>query len=198
MDEFHALFTHLQAIIQEQTAVAFLQYLLEKTYYQKYLTDHFTNAEERWENVLELLNLAKKYDDIAPPQGIERLLEDVALMSDADSVNTRDETVNMMTLHAAKGLEFNTVFMVGMEEGILPHSRAIYTNADLEEERRLCYVGLTRARKKVFLTFAWQRTHFGSTQVNPPSRFLNEIPKHLLDERKSQTRDDDYTILFGE
>ena len=85
-----------------------------------------------------------------------------------------------MTLHAAKGLEFPIVFMVGLEEGIFPHSKSLFNPQQLEEERRLCYVGLTRAKEKVFLSFALRRTQFGSVQVNPPSRFLGEIPESLL------------------
>ena len=89
--------------------------------------------------------------------------------------------VQLMTLHAAKGLEFSAVFLAGCEDGILPHSRTLFNPADLEEERRLCYVGITRAKDQIFLTYALQRTQFGSIQINPPSRFLSEIPEHLME-----------------
>ena len=108
------------------------------------------------------------------------------LMSEVDQTSIKQQSifgdggVNLMTLHSAKGLEFSIVFMVGLEEGILPHTKSIYNPSQLEEERRLCYVGLTRAKEKIFLSFALRRTLFGSTQVNPPSRFLGEIPENLV------------------
>ena len=162
------------------SSVQFLKHLIRVIRYREYLKEG-EQADERWENVEELVNLAQKYDDLPPSEGLQKLLEDVALMSDQDDVAQEQELVHLMTFHAAKGLEFRIVFMVGMEEGIFPHARALFNPAELEEERRLCYVGLTRAKEKVFLSFALSRVHFGATQVNPPSRFLSEIPEHLLE-----------------
>ncbi|MFY9462972.1 MAG: UvrD-helicase domain-containing protein [Candidatus Sungiibacteriota bacterium] len=165
------------------SAVQFLKYLVRAIRYREYLKEG-EQADERWENVEELVNLAKKYDDLPPPEGLQKLLEDVALMSDQDEIaegESMREVVHLMTFHAAKGLEFRIVFMVGMEEGIFPHARSLFNPSELEEERRLCYVGLTRAKEKVFLSFALSRTHFGASQINPPSRFLGEIPEHLLE-----------------
>lgn len=164
---------------------AFLKYLLQRIRYEQYLKDSSPNAEERWENVQELVTLAKRYDSEEIPHGIERLLEDVALMSETDDQKSLpNDAVRLMTLHAAKGLEFPVIFMVGLEEGIFPHTRSMFNPGELEEERRLCYVGITRAKEKIFLSFAMRRTQFGSTQVNPPSRFLGEIPEHLLEVRE--------------
>ncbi len=162
------------------SSVQFLKHIVRVIRYREYLKEN-ENADERWENVEELVNLAKKYDEIAAPEGLQKLLEDVALMSDQDDLAQERDLVHLMTFHAAKGLEFRVVFMVGMEEGIFPHARSLFNPAELEEERRLCYVGLTRAKEKVFLSFALSRTHFGASQINPPSRFLSEIPEHLLE-----------------
>lgn len=181
LDGFNTLVSNLRESITQTPAVSFFRYLLQRISYKDYLDDSSTNAEERWENVQELISLAKKYNDLEPPHGLEKLLEDVTLMSEMDHTENNKSAVNLMTLHAAKGLEFPVVFMAGMEEGVFPHSRALFNPQDLEEERRLYYVGLTRAKEKVFLTFASRRMQFGSTQINPPSRFLSEIPEHLLE-----------------
>lgn len=178
--KFDELITRLKEEIRKRRAADFLKSLLKTINYREYLDDNSANAEERWENIEELVNLASKYNDFVPPAGIEKLLEDAALISEADQIETDSNVVNLMTLHATKGLEFSVVFMVGMEEGIFPHSRSLFDPQELEEERRLCYVGLTRAKDRVFLSFVMRRMHFGSTQINPPSRFLSEIPEHLL------------------
>ena len=181
LSRFEALIRKLREEIKQNSAVSFLKYLLKSINYQEYLGDSSDKAEERWENVQELVSLAKKYGDIGPPAGLEKLLEDVALMSDTDEISAAKPQINLMTLHSAKGLEFQDVFIVGLEDGIFPHSRSLFDPRELEEERRLCYVGLTRAKKNLFLTFALRRTQFGSIQVNPPSRFLNEIPENLIE-----------------
>lgn len=169
------------------SSVQFLKHLIRVIRYREYLKEG-EQADERWENVEELVNLAQKYDDLPPPEGLQKLLEDVALMSDQDDITPEErDLVHLMTFHAAKGLEFRIVFMAGMEEGIFPHARALFNPAELEEERRLCYVGLTRAKEKVFLSFALSRVHFGSAQVNPPSRFLSEIPGHLLEALENES-----------
>ena len=168
------------------SSVQFLKHLVRVIRYREYLKEG-EQADERWENVEELVNLAKKYDDLPAPEGLQKLLEDVALMSDQDDLAQERDLVHLMTFHAAKGLEFRIVFMVGMEEGIFPHARSLFNPAELEEERRLCYVGLTRAKEKVFLSFALSRTHFGASQINPPSRFLGEIPEHLMEAAEEET-----------
>ena len=123
------------------------------------------------ENVKELLSVAKSYQDV----GLDGFLEEVALISDLDSADFGNNAVTLMTLHAAKGLEFPVVFMIGMEETLFPHSRALYDQAEMEEERRLCYVGMTRAKEELNLLHASSRLLYGGMQHNPPSRFLSEI-----------------------
>jgi DNA helicase-2/ATP-dependent DNA helicase PcrA len=177
---FNEIMDDLAARADTLSSVQFLKYLVRVIRYREYLKES-EQADERWENVEELVNLAQKYDDLRAPDGLRKLLEDVALMSDQDDIAVERDQVHMMTFHAAKGLEFNTVLMVGMEDGIFPHARSLFNPGELEEERRLCYVGLTRAKERVFLSFALSRMHFGSTQINPPSRFLAEIPPHLLE-----------------
>ena len=179
--EFNALLQKLTNQAHELTPTFFLKHVLATIRYREYLDDNSDKAEERWENVQELVNLAKHYDELPPPQGLAKLLEDVALMSEEETEEIPGDVISLMTLHAAKGLEFPIVFIIGLEEGVFPHSRSLFNPHELEEERRLCYVGLTRAKEKVFLTFALSRTSFGMTQVNPPSRFLGEMPEHLLE-----------------
>jgi len=161
----------------------FVEKLFKESGYEKMLLSEGTEGEVRWENVKELISVAQKYDgkDYADIEDkIGAFLEEVALASDTDSIDQKTDSVHMMTLHSAKGLEFPIVFIVGLEEGILPHSRSLLSYEEMEEERRLMYVGLTRAKEKLYLLFTRQRTIFGSTQVNPPSRFLDDIPAHLV------------------
>jgi DNA helicase-2/ATP-dependent DNA helicase PcrA len=187
LEGFHRIIATLRGLAAEKPAAGFIRDVLRLTRYREHLEDTSANAQERWENVQELISLAKKYDNAPPPEGLEKMIEDAALMSDQDEVRPSNDVVHLMTLHAAKGLEFQVVFIVGLEEGVFPHSRSLFNPADLEEERRLCYVGLTRAKEKIFLSFALSRTLFGSTQVNPPSRFLSEIPERLIEEAGERT-----------
>ena len=124
--------------------------------------------------------MAQEYKDLPPEQGLSAFLEGVALVSDVDDLPEKNDTVTLITLHQAKGLEFPVVFIVGMEDGILPHYRSIDDPAQLEEERRLCYVGITRAQKRVYLVRAFRRHLMGASAVNKPSRFLKDIPKELI------------------
>jgi DNA helicase-2/ATP-dependent DNA helicase PcrA len=139
--------------------------------YLDYLEDGTLRGEERAENVRELISVAREYDAV----GLGGFLEEVALVSDIDEWDARSQAVTLMTVHAAKGLEFPVVFMAGMEEGIFPHSRALYEPDEMEEERRLCYVGMTRAKQELVLSYARQRLLYGSIQHGPPSRFLADI-----------------------
>jgi DNA helicase-2/ATP-dependent DNA helicase PcrA len=121
-------------------------------------------------------------------------LEETALLADADEVEDKKNVVNLMTLHSAKGLEFSTVFIAGCEEGLFPHSRSVLRPEELEEERRLAYVGITRAKKEVYLIFSRQRQIYGNIQINPPSRFLSDIPADLinfLDLSEKECQNDD-------
>jgi DNA helicase-2/ATP-dependent DNA helicase PcrA len=137
------------------------------------------DGEERWENVQELRAVVIQYDQLKPDQALPSFLEDVALITDIDEYDDAADSVTLITLHAAKGLEFPVVFIVGLEEGILPHVRSIESGnpEQLEEERRLCYVGMTRAKEHLYLVRAFRRAFSGH---NPPSRFLADIPPHLV------------------
>jgi len=147
--------------------------------YKQYLSG-LVDGEERWENILELRGVAQEYRDYPASEGLTAFLEGVALVSDVDGLDENVNTVTLITLHQAKGLEFPVVFIVGMEDGILPHFKSIDDPEQLEEERRLCYVGITRAKQRVYLVRAFRRRLMGSSAVNQPSRFLNDIPSHLL------------------
>ncbi|MCH8849495.1 MAG: UvrD-helicase domain-containing protein [Chloroflexi bacterium] len=161
--------------------------VLERTKYRRYLLDQqeedearIIDSEERWENVQQLLTLAAEYDGLNQDAALSQFLEDVALISDQDTYDDKAEAVTLITLHAAKGLEFPVVFMVGMEEGVLPHIRSFDDPSQLEEERRLCYVGITRAKERLYLVRAFRRRLMGTSQHNPASRFLKDLPAKLI------------------
>ena len=160
-----------------------LKLIIEKTEYEKFIKDKGKKeeGEERWDNLKELFSVTKKYDHLPSEEGRRTFLEEASLMSNQDEVDTEHNLVNLMTLHCAKGLEFPVVFIAGCEEGIFPHSRSLIDAWQMEEERRLCYVGVTRAKEKLYLIAAHARQLFGSTMVNPPSRFLDDIPAHLIE-----------------
>jgi len=149
--------------------------------YRRYLLEGFADGEERWENVQELRAVASQYDELAPAEALPRFLEDAALITDIDEYDEKADAVTLITLHAAKGLEFPVVFIAGMEEGLLPHMRSYDEPAQMEEERRLCYVGMTRAEERLYLVRAFRRTFGGH---NPPSRFLADIPAELVTTRE--------------
>jgi DNA helicase-2/ATP-dependent DNA helicase PcrA len=151
-------------------------------------------AQGRLENLGELMGVAREFEEAADEAGEEAtvaaFLESVSLVSDADELSPDESSVVLMTLHTAKGLEFDAVFMIGLEDGVFPHARALGEPDELEEERRLCYVGITRARRRLYLSHAWSRMLFGSTQYNPPSRFLKEIPEQLTELVQGRRRRD--------
>ncbi|MEA2497776.1 MAG: ATP-dependent helicase UvrD/PcrA, partial [Actinomycetota bacterium] len=134
----------------------------------------------RQENLKEFMGVATEYEEVAEEPGLSGFLERIALITDTDSIDKSDAAVTLMTLHTAKGLEYPVVFIVGMEEGVFPHIRSLGDPEAEEEERRLCYVGVTRARERLYLLNAWSRTLWGSPNYNPPSRFLKEIPENLI------------------
>ncbi len=165
------IIARFQELTVEASLTGMLDSLIRRLDYLAYLDDGTPQGEARQENVKELLSVAKNYEDV----GLAGFLEEIALISDIDQANFGGNAVTLMTLHAAKGLEFPAVFMVGMEESIFPHSRALYDQGEMEEERRLCYVGMTRAKEELYLIHANQRLLYGGMQHNPPSRFLSEI-----------------------
>jgi DNA helicase-2/ATP-dependent DNA helicase PcrA len=158
---------------------------LERSGLQAAIQDGTDEGEERWANVLELRGHAAEFDEIAPPEGLARFLEEVALVSDQDELEDVPDRVTLITLHAAKGLEFPVVFMVGLEEGLLPHRRALEDERELEEERRLAYVGMTRAKDRLYLVHAHHRSTYGVGAQSDPSRFLAELPEELLAAERS-------------
>lgn len=164
------ILTSFRALIADISPFTLIDSLVRRLDYLKYLSDGTPQGEARIENVKELLSVAGEYRDI----GLDGFLEEVALVSGLDSTGEGGEAVTLMTLHSAKGLEFPVVFITGLEESILPHSRALYDAHEMEEERRLMYVGMTRAREELYLSYATQRTLFGGRQHNPPSRFLSD------------------------
>jgi len=164
---------------RELNLVELFDLVVEDSGYRQYLVG-LVDGEDRWENVLELRGVAQDYRDLKPLEGLSDFLEGVALVADVDNLEEKVETVTLITLHQAKGLEFPVVFIVGMEDGILPHFKSIDDPAQLEEERRLCYVGITRAKQRVYLVRAFRRHLMGSSAVNRPSRFLQDIPPELI------------------
>ena len=169
--ELGDILTAMRVVADEASVSGLIDSLLRRIEYLKYLDDGTPQGEARQENVKELLSVAQEYQDA----GLDGFLEEVSLVSDLDSADFNGDAVTLMTLHAAKGLEFPVVFMTGLEETIFPHSRALYDQSEMEEERRLCYVGMTRARQELYMVYANSRLLYGGVQHNPPSRFLSEI-----------------------
>lgn len=172
------------ATSERPTLSKLLELIIKKTDYLTYLETQ-DQSEARVENIKELFSVTQKYDQYELSEALRQFLEEVALVADNDNTEESNNVVSLMTLHSAKGLEFNVVFIPGLEEGILPHSRSIGNPTELEEERRLCYVGITRARDKVYLLFTRTRRIFGSVQANMKSRFLKDIPEELLERREN-------------
>lgn len=164
-----------RAQLDELSVTTLIDSLIRRLDYVNYLEDGTPQGTARQENVRELLSVANQYNDL----GLTGFLEEVSLVSDIDSANFDNDTVTLMTLHSAKGLEFPVVFMTGMEETVMPHTRALYDQSEMEEERRLCYVGMTRAKEELYLIHALSRSLYGGTQYNPPSRFIADVGGEL-------------------
>jgi DNA helicase-2/ATP-dependent DNA helicase PcrA len=189
VDSFFDLIDRLSSLNPEEDLSGLMRLTVKRTNFEQWLRDGTEQGEARWENVEELFTVAEKFKGLPWRKGLERFLEEVALITEIDEHDENKDRVTFMTLHSAKGLEFDTVFLVGLEEGILPHSRSLLNPSELSEEVRLAYVGLTRARKKLFLTYATRRRAFGSLQYNQPSRILRVLPKELV-VHKGRTRYD--------
>jgi DNA helicase-2/ATP-dependent DNA helicase PcrA len=177
-------FARLLEVFRRSKAVETLPELIElvikKSGYEKYLDDGTTTGSERVENVRELLSVGQEYLKNHDEVSLDEFLEEIALIADIDNWNPNEEAVTLMTFHAAKGLEFRAVFMAGMEENLFPHANSSWDNEKLEEERRLCYVGITRAEERLYMTITRSRMLYGKTLSNSPSRFLADIPAHLV------------------
>jgi DNA helicase-2/ATP-dependent DNA helicase PcrA len=169
--------------------VDLIDQVVEETGFRQHIQGSADQADERWENIMELRETAREFDAAEPPEGLASLLERLSLVADVDGYEESEDSVTLITLHQAKGLEFPVVFIVGLEEGLLPHSRSMEDPAQLEEERRLCYVGITRARERLYLLRAFRRGFMGSNSgPTIASRFLREIPQHLLASPTQATR----------
>ncbi|MFZ5917098.1 MAG: ATP-dependent helicase [Chloroflexota bacterium] len=178
--DFAALWDELIAARNRMNALDLLDTLLERTGYARWVQDGSQEGQDRWQNIMELRTVAQEYADLPPEAGLTTFLEEVALVSDTDDLEESVDAPTLLTLHSAKGLEFPAVFIVGLEEGILPHSRSLDEPEEMEEERRLCYVGITRAKKHLYLVYTFRRTLYGASDVSAPSRFLQDIPGHLI------------------
>ena len=179
---FAAMMERLSADAQRVPVTVLLERLLEETGYREMVQDGTQEGNERWGNVLELAGLAGEYADVPAPDGLVQFLENVALVSDVDTMRDDAQGVTLITLHMVKGLEFGVVFIAGMEEGLLPHARALEEgDAGIAEERRLTYVGITRARRRLYLLHAFRRHLYGTAQLAEASRFLGEIPGEMLE-----------------
>ena len=169
----------------EASVARLLAQVLEESGYAAWVNDGTAEGEERWQNLQELLAVAAEYGALPPETALATFLEDVALVSDVDDLPESSDVPTLLTLHMAKGLEFPVVFITGLEEGLLPHSRSLGDPEEMEEERRLCYVGITRAKERLYLTYAFRRTRWGSSDISEPSRFLQDIPPHLIEGREA-------------
>lgn len=189
VQDFYELTQKIRQIADKKPLSEILQFILKEIEYKKYLQKNYagnelreglTEDEARWQNIEELINVASDYDQLIPPNGLKEFLEKTALLLEADEIENKKEVVHLMTLHTAKGLEFPIIFIIGCEEGILPHSRSLLNPLDIEEERRLFYVGITRSKGHLHLLLTQRRMSWGNKEANPPSRFLSEIPEHLI------------------
>ena len=182
IEQFLKVIDELTLFVDKGPAAVIEAALQRSGYVEELEAEHSIESEGRLENLAELVGAARDFGSI------DEFLEQVSLVADTDSLDDDDSAVVLMTLHSAKGLEFPCVFLIGLEDGIFPHMRTLGDPDQLEEERRLAYVGITRARERLYLSHAWARTMFGSTQYNPPSRFLDEIPAELVESVQGSRR----------
>lgn len=180
LENFYKLISEFKQKSSQMALVDLFDLILEKTGFAAHLQDGSEEGKERFENIMGLRNLILEYSEINPVLALAKFLEDTALMTDVDKMKNKTNQVTLITFHAVKGLEFPVVFMTGMEEGLFPHIRSFDSENKLEEERRLCYVGITRAKNFLFFTRAKERTIYGTSQPTIPSRYILNIPSELL------------------
>jgi len=178
--EFFSFLKKAKEFSKTHRLTELIEFVIKESGYQSYLIGKEREAEIRLENLKELLSQAKPFDDLVSSQALEAFLETVSLFQEQDELSSKKDAVNLMTLHSAKGLEFDVVFIAGLEQGILPHWKSLNSQEELEEERRLCYVGITRAKKDLYLLYTQRRLIFGNVSWNQPSQFLGEIPNNLV------------------
>lgn len=205
--KFGVLMERLKEEARRVPLIDLMDSVLVESGYQKMLLAEGEAGQVRYENVRELFTVAEKHNKEKEGTGLAMFLEEVSLVASTDKIESKGGLVHLMTLHSAKGLEFDTVFISGMEEGLFPHSRSLLDERELEEERRLCYVGITRAKKRVYLTWTTARNIFGSLRINMSSRFLDDIPVSLITEhgkfkvknkRKDKNENEEKKHLFGD
>ncbi|MGM0837174.1 MAG: DNA helicase PcrA [Bacillota bacterium] len=203
LKEFHALINNYVQMQEYISVTELVEEILDKSGYRDMLkADKTIESQSRLENIDEFLSVTKNFEEKYDDKSLLAFLTDLALVADIDKLDEEDEaqqeSVILMTLHAAKGLEFPVVFLIGLEEGVFPHSRSLFEEMEMEEERRLAYVGITRAEEELFITNAQMRTLFGRTNMNPPSRFIKEIPEDLIENyAKQETRAASRPTPFG-
>lgn len=202
--DFYKTLTDINEKAEKKNLGGTIKYIIKKINYEDYLkefslakTSDFENFEDRMENLKELLTVASKYEELNGKEGIGKFLEEMALLQHTDKLRDNPNRITLMTIHASKGLEFPAVFIVGMEEGLFPHSRTVINPHELEEERRLCYVAITRAKEHLTLTYTKYRRIFGSLSAGLPSRFIGEIPRELLDWQTIDDFDDEDKIYYN-
>lgn len=184
LQAFASIFSELERLIEGMTVVDIIDLIAKKAGYYKYLKDGTEEGEERYRNVQELKTAAKKYAQLQGVEAVAAFLEEVALIADIDNYQPDEApAITLMTIHSAKGLEFPCVFMAGMEEGLFPHSSSMMDPEEYEEERRLCYVGMTRAKDKLFLAHTRVRQLYGNTQYNMESQFIRELGDDVVERR---------------
>lgn len=185
--EFKKLILELTEDAKDLDLTELIDVVLEKSGMKEELEkEHTLEADIRLENLMEFKSITENYQKETGTVNLEDFLEDISIVADSSEHETLDNAVTLMTMHAAKGLEFKVVFLIGMEEGIMPHSMSLNEESELEEERRLCYVGITRAKERLYITNAKRRMLFGNTNMNPPSRFIAEIDGNLIEKEESK------------
>ena len=199
LTDFTKMIEELTRARRELNLLELLDFLLERTGYAAFVQDGTEEGQIRWENILELRTVARDYADLPVETALTTFLEEVALVSDVDNLDERVDAPTLLTLHSAKGLEFPVVFVVGMEEGLFPHSRSMDDPEQMEEERRLCYVGVTRAKERLYFLHTFRRTLYGESSVREPSRFLQDFPDHLVKgkEKKPAARQESLGLGAG-
>lgn len=186
--EFKKLILELTEDAKDLDLTELIDVVLEKSGMKEELEkEHTLEADIRLENLMEFKSITENYQKETGTVNLEDFLEDISIVAGQSEHETLDNAVTLMTMHAAKGLEFKVVFLIGMEEGIMPHSMSLNEESELEEERRLCYVGITRAKERLYITNAKRRMLFGNTSMNPPSRFIREIDSNLIEKEESKT-----------
>lgn len=181
IEGFIKLIKNLQSKNQEYKVSSMIKHVLETTGYKKFIDDGSVEGEARIENIAELISVAHKYDGLENGISLNIFLEEVSLISDLDTIDETDNAVTLMTVHSAKGLEFPYVFITGLEEGIFPHNRSMLDFNELEEERRLMYVAMTRARDRLYLIHARTRMLYGEARANTPSQFISDIEENFIE-----------------